>query len=207
MRTKKTTRKPATKPIHHSNKLISRRILSDTDRKLLRLYREHEKFMKMSRHKAKPIKSMSGRVSRPLVSMPYFVSDKPVQTNQISDSIRFSSKTKSVKTAEGVFNQFKDAWNDYVKACSDAARDFVSLPNNITVVAAADAIKTMQLAYDNARKSAVNLFIEISKLPVKKQLEWVKKSLGLEMIQVLKLTSEKVVMQTYINCKNFITKS
>jgi hypothetical protein len=196
MRTKKTVRKPVTKSIikHLSLKELMRKTNGNkSDPRIKKILRN-------------PIKSMPGRVSRPLVSMPYFIPNKV--SVSVDYSVRFcSSRTtiKSAKTVDMAFNLFKDAWNNYTRVCSCAAQNFISpTKNGMTLLEAGNSIRDIQEAYDGARKAAVNLFVKISKLPPKKQLEWVRKSLGLEMIQTLKLTSEKVVMQTYLSCKDLL---
>jgi hypothetical protein len=207
MRTKKTARKSATKSvpkIHHGNKLISRRGM--LDRTLARK-------VKVTRTQQKPARVMPGQTSRPLASMPYFlpVTKGGRYTDLPMAPVRFCSyRTTSTRTVEQAFNFYKDQWNKYVETCSSAARNFISSPKDgeriITITAAADDIRSMYSSWANARQAAVNLFVKISKLPLKKQFEWVRKSLGLEMVQILRLTSEKVVMDVYLGLKKVLFK-
>jgi hypothetical protein len=162
----------------------------------------------------KSARVMPGQISRPLVSMPYFTPIKGSMSDFTMLPSRFGSPRTTIKSAKTIYQAFdfyKNAWNKYVETCSDAARSFVSSPKDgeriITIVAAADDIRSMQQSYHDARKAAINLFVKIGKLRSKKnQLEWVRKSLGLEMIQILRLTSEKIVMDIYLSLRDLLTK-
>lgn len=162
---------------------------------------KHQRSFITNCSKQKPKRLIPGQISRPLVSMPCFV---------VTNAPTFR-KVGQTHTLSQTFKSFKHAWNRYVIVCADAAKNFITLGNDsrrgITITTAAEHINSMRQAHGEARQAAIDLFIKISKLSPKKRLEQIRKSLDLEMVQTLGITSEKTVLDVYIGLRKYVTKS